>query len=118
MKKILKNLFFLCFSVIFITACNKQDVSINPAKTADASSELKLSNVKLENGILMFNTHADLDSALALIERNQHEGTDWLYKQFPSYVSHNTVFNSLTKEDLDLLTDVTHSLINIAGCVC
>ena len=103
MKKILKNLFFLCFLVVFITACNKQDASINPSKPADASSELKLSNVKLENGILVFNTKADMDSALALIERTQQIGTKWLYKQFPDYVSHNMVFNSLTKEELETL---------------
>ena len=93
---------FLLSSVIFIVSCNKQDTAFNTPKTVDvAQMQYKLNNVKFENGMLIFNTKADLDSAFSFTQRNQSDGAKWLHKQFPEYISMDRAFNSLTKEDYE-----------------
>jgi len=96
----------LLSSVIFMVSCNKQDAAFNTPKTVDvAQKQLKLSNVKLENGMLVFNTKADLDFAIALIQKNQNEGPKWIYDQFPDYVSHKMGYNSLTTEEYQTISN-------------
>lgn len=105
MKKIFKisSFLFLLTSVIFMPSCNKQDASLNAPNTVDvAQTQYKLNNVKFENGMLVFNTRADLDSAFVLLNKTKDD-TKWVYKQFPQHVSHNSIFNALTKDELRLL---------------
>ena len=83
-----------------MTGCKKEDVSsVNAAKPAEATSELKLSNVKLENGMLVFNTKADMDSAFKVVQKGQSTVSNWLYTQFPGFVSQIKAYNALTRQD-------------------
>ena len=99
MNYILKSASFLCLLVTFFLSCSKQDASLNLGNTPASSSEFKLSNVKFENGMLVFNTRADMDSAFKVVQRGQATVSDWLYKQFPGFVSQVTALNALTTQD-------------------
>ncbi len=56
--------------------------------------------------MLNFKTKADLDSAIVLVNKTKDD-TKWVNQQFPLHISHNSVFNALTKEELRLLDSST-----------
>ncbi len=62
-------------------------------------TQYKLDNVKLESGMLVFNTRTDFDSAIQVVKRGQYNVSDWLYKQFPNFNSQVKAFKALSKED-------------------
>jgi len=109
MQKIFKisSFLFLLTPVIFMSSCNKQDAALNTPNTvsATASTDFKLSNVKFENGMLIFNTRADFETAALLVQKGQQTVSDWLYNQFPNFYSQVKALKSLTQQDtLDILS--------------
>ncbi len=102
MVKIFKisSLILFLTSVIFVTSCNKQDAALNAPITVDVTqTQLKLSNVKLENGMLVFNTKADFEKARYVVQNGQETVSEWLYTQFPSFNSQVKALKALNHQD-------------------
>lgn len=100
MKKLFYvKLLLLLISLFFIGSCSKQDVSSDYAKPNVVSEEFKLNNVKLENGILIFNSIKDIKPVTDAIQKDQKAVGKAIQTQFSGFVSQRKVFTGLTARD-------------------
>ena len=97
----------LAASILF-TSCKKDNAVGSNDNVAPVNESAKLKNVKEENGILIFNSKADFDNALTVVEKNQSTISQWLYPQFPNFISSSKAFDALTELDYENIakTDV------------
>jgi hypothetical protein len=100
----MKKLFYLPLMcslavAIFLVGCQKE--ATESTKTVEAVASVRLENAHEQDGMLVFNTKADFEKALKVIEDNQGTALIWLKKQFPNFVSSEEAFSALTDADYD-----------------